>query len=150
MDQSYRQRNDAERARLTRLVESLRDDELARKVRDGWTVAAMLAHLAFWDRMRLTGWELEETGGEAERHFSTDVEQDMINSAGFAQWLALPPREAARQAVEAAEAVDRKIASLPVDRLDAYIKGGGEHEHRMADRSVHRRAHIDEIEEALR
>ncbi|MBF6613747.1 MAG: maleylpyruvate isomerase N-terminal domain-containing protein [Chloroflexi bacterium] len=149
MDQSYRQRNDAERARLTRLVASLSDEQLARDVRDdGWTVAAMLAHLAFWDRMRFACWELWEQG-DTNRHFSTDVEQDMINSAGFAQWLALPPREAARQAVEAAEAVDRKIASLPADRLDAYMKGGGKHEHRMVDRSIHRKAHIDEIAGAL-
>jgi uncharacterized damage-inducible protein DinB len=49
-DRSYVAENDAQRARLRALVRRLTDEELARPMEAGWTVAGVLAHLAFWDQ----------------------------------------------------------------------------------------------------
>lgn len=57
MDRSHADRNDAARTRLRDLVARLGDDGLARPLADGWTVGAMLAHLAFWDRIVLARWQ---------------------------------------------------------------------------------------------
>src|SRR5213078_3423656 len=56
MNETYLANNEASLTRLRALVERLTDDDLRREMRDGWTVAALLAHLAFYDRMRLEGW----------------------------------------------------------------------------------------------
>ena len=59
-DRTYIARNDAERARLRALVARLSDADLARPMPGGWTVAAVLAHLAFWDQrimVLLERWE---------------------------------------------------------------------------------------------
>jgi len=49
-DRTYVIQNDAERIRLRSLVARLSDADLARPMPAGWTVAAILAHLAFWDQ----------------------------------------------------------------------------------------------------
>src|SRR6185436_16695974 len=50
IDRSYVTENNRERARLRALVDRLSDSELARPLEAGWTIAAVLAHLAFWDQ----------------------------------------------------------------------------------------------------
>lgn len=45
----YAQQNANSRRRLESLVSGLSDADLARSTDYGWTVAALLAHLAFWD-----------------------------------------------------------------------------------------------------
>ena len=54
MTRSYVTENSAQRARLRALVDRLTDAELARPLDAGWTVAAVLAHVAFWDQRALT------------------------------------------------------------------------------------------------
>jgi hypothetical protein len=149
MSESYIERNDAERARLGETVRRLRDEDLRRHVRDGWTVAGLLAHIAFWDRLRMAGWERQQGNPDREKWFSLDAEQDMINAAAQPALLAIPPREAALQAVAAAEAIDSMISSLDPGLVTGYVAGATEHERRMLDRSIHRRKHLDEIEEAI-
>jgi|SRR5579884_1785273 len=139
--------NDAARERLRAVVGGLSDEDLARPLGDGWTVAAALAHLAFWDRRTLgllAHWRQQRTGDLA-RLSPTDV--DMLNDALCAEWLALPPREAALLALDAAAAVDRALATLPPAELDALASP--EIPIRL-DRAHHRNAHLDEIEQALR
>jgi Mycothiol maleylpyruvate isomerase N-terminal domain len=50
VDRSYVALNTAERARLEAVVGRLTDADLKRPLAAGWTVAAVLAHLAFWDQ----------------------------------------------------------------------------------------------------
>jgi hypothetical protein len=149
MNQSHIERNDAERARLEGIVDRLRDEDLGLYVRDGWTVAGLLAHIAFWDRLRMAGWERQPGNPYREKWFSLDAEQDMINAAAQPALLAIPPREAALQAVAAAEAIDSTISNLDPGLAAEYMAGATEHERRMLDRSIHRRKHLDEIEEAI-
>src|SRR5262249_22619036 len=49
-DRSHVAQNDAERQRLSALVARLSDQELARPLPAGWTVATVLGHVAFWDQ----------------------------------------------------------------------------------------------------
>jgi len=150
LDTSYNERNNTQRERLKRLANSLSDEQLSREVRDGWTVAGLLAHLAVLDRLRFLGWELQERSPEEhQRWFATEGEINLINDGVQPLLLSIPPREAARMAIEAAEAVDSKIASLPPELVESYQAIDNIHERRMLDRSIHRRSHLDEIEEAL-
>ena len=48
-DRSYVTLNQTQLARLEALVSRLGDRELSRPLEAGWTVAGVLAHLAFWD-----------------------------------------------------------------------------------------------------
>ena len=53
-DRSYIAENDRERRRLEALVGKLDDAALSRPMPDGWTVAGVLAHLAFWHQRIVT------------------------------------------------------------------------------------------------
>ena len=144
-NRSYLDGNDRERARLAALADRLTDDQLARLLDGGWTVAALLAHVAFWDRFVLARWQRALAEGTTVASLDEPI-QELINTAAVADWLAVPSR-AARQAVEAAEALDRTIAALP-PTVVAEIRARGLP--RLLDRSIHRREHLDAIEAALR
>ena len=49
-DRSYIAENDRERRRLEALADKFDDAGLSRAMPAGWTVAGVLAHLAFWDQ----------------------------------------------------------------------------------------------------
>src|SRR5258708_20824680 len=52
----YVQGNSKSRARLAFLCERINDEQLARIAFGDWTVSAVLAHMAFWDRVPLERW----------------------------------------------------------------------------------------------
>lgn len=143
-DRSYVAQNTAQRQRLRALVDRLSDDELRRPLPAGWTIAAVLAHLAFWDQRILVLLERWERGTDPRRHDAADV--DWINDSAKALCLALPPRTAARLAVSVAEAVDRTLESLPGERLAANTAAGSPIN---LLRAQHRQEHLDEIERSL-
>jgi hypothetical protein len=135
---------DASRERMRRLIERTSDADLTRPLADGggWTVAATFAHLALWDGRALAllrRWEREEIGPSSDDY-------DAINEAALPLFLALPPRVAAEQALAIAEEVDRAAAALTAEHLAAIAAAGGPI---RPDRSAHRTAHLDEIEQAL-
>src|SRR5258706_548876 len=104
-DRSYVTLNQAQLARLEELVKQLGDRELSRPLEAGWTVASVLAHLAFWDYRIVTlleAWGADGRGTPPPAISETSV--DWINDAGKPLCLSLPPRGAARLAVEAAAA----------------------------------------------
>ncbi len=130
-----------ERQRLEALVQRLTDAELGTALSDGWTVAGVLAHLAFWDRravILVERWRKQGIG-------RSDADIDAINDAAKADWLALPPRVAAQQALEAARAIDAALDAAPA--LVEQIVAIGYPIN--PSRAVHRREHLDEIERAL-
>ena len=49
-DRAYIAENEVERKRLASLVARLSDQDLARPMPGGWTVASVLGHVAFWDQ----------------------------------------------------------------------------------------------------
>jgi hypothetical protein len=143
-DRSYIAENDRERLRLEALVGKLDDAALSRPMPDGWTVAGVLAHLAFWDQRIPTFVDMLKRGTKVPHEDPIDVE--WINAAAKPTQLALQPRRAATLAVETARAVDAVLAAVSDELLAKNAAAGGPINLR---RSEHRREHLDEIEQAL-
>ena len=146
-DRSYVADNQGQLARLRALVDRLSEAELARAMPAGWTVGAVLAHLAFWDYRivaLLDAWGSDGRGTPPPAYDEAAV--DWINDAGKPLCLGLPPRTAARLAVEAAVTADARVAALSDGALAANAAAGSPISVRRAE---HRRAHLDEIERAL-
>ena len=68
-----------------------------------------------------------------------------VNDIALPFMAALPPRIAARLAVESAETLDRRLEVFPAHLLNQL----NTHNARWVDRSLHRNEHLDEIEAAL-
>jgi hypothetical protein len=138
--------NDEQRERLAVLVDRLTAGDYALEVMPGWTVGALLAHLAFWDRLVVERWT-QAIAADATIPLSlSDELTDLINGASLAQWLAMPGPLAGREAIAAAEAVDACVEGLEQARVAAAVGAGLS---RLVDRSLHRAEHIDMIEVAL-
>lgn len=146
-DRPYVTRNDAQRRRLRALVDRLSEDDLRRPLPAGWTVAGVLAHMAWWDQRALVlleAWKLKPAAG-VPRDFDDDM-TDWINDATKPLCLALAPREAARLAVDIAEAADRAVAALS-DEMVAAAGAGRTGVYVL--RAEHREEHLNEIERAV-
>lgn len=146
VDRSYVAENNAERARLRALVSRLSDADLAREMPGGWTVATVLAHVAFWDQRIAALIDRWQMSGATPRPFDGDAHVDWINDAAKPMFLALDPRRAAELAVQIAEAVDRELEGLPDELVTKNAAAGSPINLRRAE---HRREHLDEIERAL-
>jgi DinB superfamily len=143
MERAFATENTHERQRLQTLVASVSDEDLTRPLPNGWTVAITLAHLAFWDRQRLAllrRWEREGVT-------SAPADADTINEGVRILATGLPPRTAAQLALDAAEAVDQALAQLSAEMV-TQIEASGQAS--ILRRAVHRRGHLDRIEQALR
>jgi len=138
--------NDEQRSRLEEIVQRLTPDDHAREVMPGWTIGAMLAHLAFWDRLVIERWTRAIADGDTIPVSLSEVLTDLINAASLAQWLAMPGPLAGREAVAAAEAVDGYVEGLEEARIAAAEAAGLG---RLIDRSRHRTEHLDAIGAAL-
>jgi hypothetical protein len=144
VDVADRNRRSAER--LRELGDRLTDEELARTIDDPWTAAALFAHVAFWDRFVLERWRLAADRGEAAPAPIDDDLLDRVNDASLPQWLAIPPRAAVAQCLEAAGLVDAYLAGLAPDVVEALVREGRE---RLVDRSLHRGDHLATIGSAF-
>lgn len=128
--------------RLRRFTEAVTHDQLRHEVVAGWTVAALLLHMAFWDRrasLLLARWM--KSGVE-----DSPIDSDIVNDSIKDMLLAVAPEAAPRLALAAAEEVDRAIAGLPASMLSEIE---GRDVHVRLDRAHHRNTHLDEIEKAL-
>jgi len=143
-DRAYIAENDRERQRLEALVARLDDATLSRAMPAGWTVAGVLAHLAFWDQRIIVFIEMLQRGLKVPVESEKDV--DWINDAAKPAQLALPPRRAATLAVETARATDHAVATLSDDLL---ARNATASKPIYLLRAHHRREHLDEIEKVL-
>jgi hypothetical protein len=146
VDRSYIAENNAERARLQGFVQRLSDAELRRPMPAGWTVAAVLAHLAFWDARALAlmdKWARGIAPAPAD-HEPADV--DWINDAAKPLCLALGPRAAAQLALQLAEETDQRVATLSEATLEQIVAIGPPFN---LSRANHRKEHLDDIERYL-
>ena len=146
-DRTYIALNDAARSRLRALVARLTDADLARPMPAGWTVASVLAHVAFWDQRILVLLDRWEQTPSTLPPAINEADVDWVNDATKALLLAMPPRRAAEVTVATAETVDARVAALPDDLL-ARNKAAGSP--LSMTRSAHREEHLDEIERVLR
>lgn len=140
---SFVQENDESRRRLETLVRSLSDQDFALCTSYGWTVAALLAHLAFWDQrlvILLKRWQ--ETGFDP-----SPIDSAAINDTLKVLFQALDPRAAIELCLASAEAVDAELAALTPD----LVKQIEEHAQATStpirmNRSLHRNDHLKDIE----
>ena len=145
-DRSYVARNDASRERLRALATKLSAADLAREAGDGWTLGALLAHAALWDRMVARRWTGALAAGLAAPVGLPDVIADIVNDAELPTWRAIPGATSLAQAIQAAETVDVLVAALPDANVDAAMEAGL---NRVLDRSRHRDDHFGVIDRAL-
>jgi hypothetical protein len=141
MDRTFVEQNRASTDRLRKLVAQLSNADMGRKVSADWTVAVALAHLAFWDRR--VQFVLDHT--EREGKLSTVEIETIVNDILLPTWAAIPGREAARLAVETAEALDKRLESFPA----ALLEQVNAHNPRWVMRALHRNEHLEEVEREL-
>lgn len=140
------QENDGSRQRLERLVRNLSEQELTLHTSYGWTVAALLAHLAFWDqRMVVILKRWKETGFDP-----SPIDSAAVNDALKVVCHALDPHVAVELCLRTAQAADAELAALTpalVKQIEEHIQATGT-QFRM-DRSLHRNSHLEDIEALL-
>jgi hypothetical protein len=147
MLKQYIKGNNESRVRLSKLAEGISDKELKLVIyKEGWTVAAMLAHVAFWDERR--AWNMKEwkDNGMSESGLN-ELDTRIINDTLVPFFLALPPRKAAELAVTCAEHVDKEIEGLTPELVSKIEALGDKY---ALDRGLHRKMHLDEIDVFLK
>ncbi len=147
VEQSVIANNTATRERLRTLVARVSDEELARPLGDGRTIASILGHVAFWDRRVLVLLERWTRGDAHPAPADTEPEDvDWINDAADGFFRQIPPRDLAHFALRTAEDVDRQVERVTPE-LVAAIRAAGEPI--SLGRFHHRGEHLDEIERLL-
>jgi hypothetical protein len=148
MDVSHIEQNNRERERMRSLVERLSDYELQAAVNEGWTVAGVMGHIAFWDARALYLANKLEAG----ILFSADDDEpedvDWINDSARPLIHAIPAREAAILALSIADETDDRIASLDSEHAARTWPADPKSPLNVL-RASHRGEHLDEIEAAL-
>lgn len=143
MSRSFIEENAQQRERLRTLLTRLSNPDLARALYGDWTVAGVLAHMAFWDYRALVLMRRWKQTGVKE---PSAMDVDAINDAMRPLLLAIPPRQAAQMALDAATAIDQEIEGLSPD-LIAEIEA--QTLPFRLNRAKHRLDHLDQIEAAL-
>jgi hypothetical protein len=142
LDPTFRERNRASTQRIRDLAARLTDEALQHPVGEHWTVAIVLAHLAFWDRRVMYVLDMTQRDGKL---FIPEIDI-FVNDLSLPLWAAIPPRAAARLAIETAETLDRQLEDFPpalLEEIYTYNK-------RWVVRALHRNDHLDEAEAAFR
>jgi uncharacterized damage-inducible protein DinB len=143
----YSEQNAQSRRRLGTLVRGLSDEDLARSTDYGWTVAALLAHLAFWDhRMSAILRRWQEEGFDP-----SPIDMMAVNDSLRVICHALAPRTAVELAISAAEKIDAELDTLTPDLVRQMEEhaAASETQFRM-NRSLHRDGHLNDIEALLK
>ena len=120
----------------------LSDDKMQHPVGEHWTVAIVMAHLAFWDRRVMYVLDMTERDGKL---FIPEIDI-FVNDLSLPLWAAIPPRLAASIAIETAETLDKRLETYSpalLEEIYTYNK-------RWVERSLHRGEHLDEAEAALK
>ena len=134
--------NDASRARLESFLPSLSAEDFSRSNAFGWTVSALLAHLAFWEnRMLVLLRRWQEQGVD-----ESPVDPNMINDSLRPLCLALEPRVAVELCLASAKATDAGLAAVTPE---LYEEIQASPNHYRFNRSLHRNDHLNEIERIL-
>ena len=139
---AFVEENNASRMRLETLLGSLTDEELAFSTSYGWTVSALLAHLAFWDNRVLALTRRWKDKGIDE----SPVDSEAMNEALKPLCLAMERRTAVQLCLSSARAVDAELEILTADFVQeieaspTFIR---------FNRGLHRNDHLNDIEKIL-
>jgi len=141
LDPGVFDRNRASTQRMRAMAGRLNAVQLRTPVGEHWDVAIVFAHLAFWDRR--VEYVLDRTEQDGKLYvLEIDV---FVNDLSLPLWAAIPPREAARIAIETAETLDRRLEAFPVALLEEIYT----YNKRWVERSLHRGEHLDQADLAL-
>ncbi len=135
--------NDKNRAATARIREFARlgDDVLLTPVGEHWTVAIVLAHIAFWDARVLMVLDKTEQEGKL-FEYKTDI---LVNDYILPLLRVIPPQKAGQVAVETAERLDKRLEDFPPELLEEV----NAFNQRFENRWMHRTEHLDEAEAAI-
>jgi hypothetical protein len=142
----YSQQNAESYQRLKSLAHRLTDTDLALSTDYGWTISALLAHLAFWDQRVLVILRRWKTEG----FDPSPIDSGAVNDSLKVICHALEPRTAVDLSLISAEAVDAELATLTpefVRQIEEHATATGT-QFRM-NRSLHRNGHLNDIEALL-
>jgi len=142
----YSQENAESYQRLKSIVHRLTDTDLALSTDYGWTIAALLAHLAFWDQRVLVILRRWQEDGFDE----SPIDAMAVNDSLKVICHALDPRRAVELSLFVAEQVDAELEKLTPDfvkKIEEHIEATST-QFRM-NRSLHRNGHLDDIEALL-
>ncbi len=95
---AFAESNRTQTERLRRVVQRLDASNLSLRLSNGWTVAGILAHVAFWDRQRLCLMRRWAAGAECSGAYDGEV----FNEAMRPLLELIPPERTAEAAVRAA------------------------------------------------
>jgi Mycothiol maleylpyruvate isomerase N-terminal domain len=146
-DRSYIETNLRGLERLRDLVEGVDEDSLTAPVNEYWSVAGVLAHMAWWDA-RVVVFADKIDRGEPWVPTDEEPEGDWLNDTtrlvieGLAPHA---PRAAAELALRMAEEADARVAALPLDRMAPRDPASPI----SPVRAEHRIEHLDEIQAVL-
>ena len=140
MNPEILRKNAESRDRLLALVEHLDEQTLNRQVEAEWSLAALLAHVAFWDQICAVRWDAYDRGVPLVDVPDTLI--DLINAANVPTWRALSGRAAVDVLRRAMEETDARIARLPDTAVQVATSGGFTY---MLDRTGHRDEHATQI-----
>jgi uncharacterized damage-inducible protein DinB len=139
---AFAESNRSQTERLRRIVRTLDADRLAVRLPNGWTVAGTLAHLAFWDRLRICLMRNWAAGKDC----SGAYDANLFNAALQPLLEMIPHERAAAAAVQAAEEID----ALLLEVSDAVVEAAlARPDAPNLDRGSHREGHLDRVEKAL-
>lgn len=142
MDRSFIELNRASTERIRALAAHLTDEEMQTKVGEHWTVAIVFAHLAWWDRRVMYVLDMTEKDGKL---FIPEIDI-FVNDLSLPLWAAIPPRAAARIAIETSETLDKRLEEYSPELLEEIYN----HNKRWVIRALHRGEHLDEADAGLR
>ena len=142
LDPTYKEQNRASKERIRALAERLTDEEMLTKVGEHWTVGIVFAHLAWWDRRVMYVLDMTEKNSKL---FIPEIDI-FVNDLSLPLWAAIPPREAARIAMEECAVVDKRLEEYSPTLLEEIYN----YNKRWVVRALHRNEHLDEAEAALK
>jgi hypothetical protein len=142
IDPNYNSLNRASTERIKKLAASLTDAEMQTRVGEHWTVAIALAHLAWWDRRVMYVLDMSAKDGKL---FIPEIDI-FVNDLSLPLWAAIPPREAARIAIETSADLDQRLEAYPQNLLEEIYNSNK----RWVVRALHRNEHLDEVDAALK
>ena len=142
LDRSYKDLNRASKERIRALANRLSEEEMLTRVGEHWTVGIVFAHLAWWDRRVMYVLDMTEKDGKL---FIPEIDI-FVNDLSLPLWAAVPPREAARIAMETCETLDKRLEEYDPALLEQIYN----YNKRWVIRALHRNEHLDEADAALK
>ncbi len=140
---AFAESNRSQTERLRKIVGQLDAGKYALRLSNGWTIAGILAHLAFWDRQRLGLMQRWSAGKTASGAYDGEV----FNQAMQPMLELIPGEQAARMAIQAAEETDAFLLQVSDEVVAAAL---ARIDKPNLDRGSHRGYHLDQIEKALK